>query len=229
MFKFWNSQQQEASSRPHDVVPGQSWHPSSAVTSPGSSHPSTAGGSYSVQRPSERPQSPSHVSPSEAAGIIAALKSKSVDELRKLLTDKQAYNSFLLSLDQVKTQNNVRDELRKETLHLARTNLEKEPQITELRNQCRVIRTTELAAAQERLNELEKQKEEILKCYSPASLLQKLQEAMNKTEAESETLHKLLIDREIEVGAFLQKYKKLRTSYHRRALTHLAAKTSPVL
>ena len=41
--------------------------------------------------------------------------------------------------------------------------------------QCRIIRTTELAAAQEKLNELERQKEEILKFYSPASLLNRLQ------------------------------------------------------
>lgn len=31
----------------------------------------------------------------------------SVDELRKLLSDKEAYQQFLLSLDQVKIQNNV--------------------------------------------------------------------------------------------------------------------------
>jgi ESCRT-I complex subunit VPS37 len=33
--------------------------------------------------------------------------SDSVDELRKLLSDKDAYHQFLLSLDQVKIQNNV--------------------------------------------------------------------------------------------------------------------------
>lgn len=31
----------------------------------------------------------------------------SIDELRKLLADKDAYRQFLLSLDQVKIQNNV--------------------------------------------------------------------------------------------------------------------------
>ncbi|KAL9264059.1 Vacuolar protein-sorting-associated protein 37 homolog 2-like protein [Drosera capensis] len=122
----------------------------------------------------------------------------------------------------------VKEELWKETLQLARENLEKETQITELRNQCRVIRTSELAAAQERLNELQQQKEELLKRYSPASLLQKLQEAMNEIDEESETLHKQYLNKEIELGAFIQKYKKLRTTYHRRAFTHLAAKTSPM-
>ena len=41
--------------------------------------------------------------------------------------------------------------------------------------QCTIIRTTELAAAQDRLAELERQKDEIMRSYSPAALLDKLQ------------------------------------------------------
>lgn len=229
MFNFWGSQEVPSQPRAQEI-PTQSWYPPSVVSSPGSSHPSTPAGSssgnFNLQRLSERLQSTSHVSPSEAAGIIALLKNKSVDELRKLLSDKEAYNQFLLSLDQVKTQNHVRDELRKETLQLAKENLEKEPRMMELKNQCRIIRTTELATAQERLNELEKQKDEILKFYSPVSLLGRLQESMNKMEEESETLHTRLLEKEIDLGVFVQKYRKLRATYHGQALTHLAAKTT---
>ncbi|XP_058105357.1 vacuolar protein-sorting-associated protein 37 homolog 1-like [Magnolia sinica] len=225
MFKsFWGSQEQQE-------IPTESWYPSSVVgSSPNSSRPSTANSSSGLsgqQRTSDRPESSSHgqFSPSEAAGIIAVLKDKSVDELRKLLNDKDAYSAFLRSLDQVKIQNNLRDELRKETTQLARENLEKEPRILELRNQCRIIRTTELAAAQEKLNELERQKEENLRFFSPPMLLQRMQDAMNKTEEESEILHRQFLDKEIDLAVFVQKYKKLRTTYHRRALLHLAAKT----
>lgn len=228
MFKFWGSQDQQAEPRPQEI-PTDSWYPPSVVSSPGSSRPSTPSSSTSnsfMQRAGDRPHSLSHVSPAEAAGIIVFLKDKSVDELRKLLSDKDAYQQFLLSLDLVKTQNNVRDELKNETLQLARENLEKEPRMMELRNQCRIIRTTELAAAQEKLNDLMRQKEEIMKFYSPASLLHQLQESMDKTEEESEELHRQLLEKEIDVATFVQKYKRLRNTYHRRALTHLAAKTS---
>ncbi|KDP29208.1 hypothetical protein JCGZ_16597 [Jatropha curcas] len=227
MFKFWSSQEEQAQPRPGEA-PTQSWYPPSVVSSPNSSPPVTPSTGSSSNYGLQQAQSPSHVSPAEAAGVIALLKNKSVDELRKLLSDKDAYHQFLHSLDQVKIQNNIRYELRKETLQLARENLEKEPRIMELRNQCRIIRTTELAAAQEKLNELEKQKEEVLRSCSPQSLLQKLQEAMNKTDEESEALHRQLLDREIELAAFVQKYKKLRTTYHRRSLIHLAAKTSSI-
>ncbi|KNA06591.1 hypothetical protein SOVF_179590 isoform A [Spinacia oleracea] len=226
---YRGSQDQEPQSRPQDA-PSQTGYPSFVGNSSTYSQPLTAGNnasnSYNLQRPFERPQSPSHVSPAEAAGIISSLKYKSVDELRMLLTDKEAYNQFLLALDQVKAENNVRDEIQKEMLQLARSNLDKEPQIVELRNQCSIIRTTELAAALEKLNDLEKKKEELLKCYSSASLLHRLQEEMNKTDGESDNLHSQFLDREIELMAFVQKHKKLRSLYHRHAMTYLAAKTS---
>nr|GEX76531.1 vacuolar protein-sorting-associated protein 37 homolog 1 [Tanacetum cinerariifolium] len=92
--------------------------------------------------------------------------------------------------------------------------------------QCMIIRTSELASAQEKLDDLTKRKAEILKSYSPGSLLHKLQESMNKTDEESEALHEQLLGKEIDVAAFVQKHKKLRVVYHKRSLTHLAAKTS---
>ncbi|KAK7284953.1 hypothetical protein RJT34_19707 [Clitoria ternatea] len=222
MFRFWGSQEQQSQDGSSQ---SQSWYPPSVVSSPSSSRPVTptaSSSSSSLQRAS------SHVPPSEAAAVITVLKDKSVDELRKLLSDKEAYQQFLLSLDQVKIQTNLKDELCKENLQLAEENLQKEPRIMELRNQSRIIRTTELAAAKEKLNELEKQKEEMLKLNSPGSLLQRIQESVNKTEEESENLHQHLLDREVDLGAFLQKYKKLRTTYHRKTLIHLAAKTSTI-
>eukprot|EP00268_Persea_americana_P014718 TRINITY_DN16601_c0_g1_i1.p1 TRINITY_DN16601_c0_g1~~TRINITY_DN16601_c0_g1_i1.p1 ORF type:complete len:225 (-),score=55.84 TRINITY_DN16601_c0_g1_i1:470-1144(-) len=222
MFKAFRGSSEQ--SQPPQEIPTQSWYPPSVVgSSSNSSRPSTSSSSQH-QRASD--QSHGQFSPTEAASIIVLLKDKSVDELRKLLTDKDAYNTFLHSLDQVKIQNNLRDELRKETLQLARENLEREPRILELRNQCRIIRTTELAAAQEKLNGLEMKKEEMLRLYSSSMLLQKMQDAIYKAEEESEILHRQLLDKEIDLSAFVQKYKKLRTINHRRALIHLAAKTS---
>ncbi|KAK2364243.1 Modifier of rudimentary (Mod(r)) protein [Trifolium repens] len=219
MFRFWGSQEQQS----QDGSSSQSWYPPSVMSSSSSSRPATPNSSSGSPRPST-----THVPPAEAAGTIASLKDKSVDELRKLLSDKDAYQQFLNSLDQVKIQTNLKDELSKENLQLADENLQKEPRMMELRNQCRIIRTTELATANEKLNELEKQKDEMLKLNSPASLLQRIQESVNQTDEESENLHQQLLDREIDLAAFLQKYKKLRTTYHKKTLIHLAAKTSNI-
>lgn len=51
-------------------------------------------------------------------------------------------------------------------------------------------------------------------------------ESMKETEEESDNLHRQLLDREIDLGSFTHKYKKLRMNYHRRALIQLAAKTT---
>lgn len=220
MFRgLWGSQEQQ----PHEASSQQSWYSPSIMSSSTSSRPATPASSSASPRPPS-----SHVPPAEAAGTIASLKDKSVDELRKLLSDKDAYQQFLNSLEQVKIQTNLKDELAKENRQLAEENLQKEPRMMELRNQCRIIRTTELATANEKLNELEKQKEEMLKMNSPASLLQRIQESVNQTDEESENLHQQLLDREVDLAAFLQKYKKLRTTYHKRTLIHLAAKTSNI-
>ncbi|KAK2983743.1 hypothetical protein RJ640_024096, partial [Escallonia rubra] len=220
--------------------------------SPSSSRPSTPSISSSssfMLRPGDQPYSLSNVSPAEAADIVVYLKDKSVDELRKLLCDKDAYHRFLLSLDLVKTQNStkeyvmmwkkkVKDELLYETLQLASslTILREIMQVISVHrgklgkrtlfSECKIIRTTELAAAREKVNELERQKQDILKLYSPASLLHRLKVGMNKTEEESETLHKQLLGGEIDVVEFVQNYKTLRNTYHKRALTQLASKTS---
>lgn len=73
------SQEQQPQPRPQDGSP-QSWYPPSVLSSPSSSRPGTPGStsssSFSSHRPTDRPQSPSHVSPAEAAGIIAVLKDK---------------------------------------------------------------------------------------------------------------------------------------------------------
>ncbi|XP_034577178.1 vacuolar protein-sorting-associated protein 37 homolog 1 isoform X2 [Setaria viridis] len=224
---LFGSQQQQTDPNFQDI-PTQSWYPPSVAGS--SSRPSTPTSSSATphQRASDHPQPSSRgqPSPAEAAGIIARLKDKSIEELQRLLKDKEAYNAFFNSLDQVKTQNNVRDELRKETLQLARENLEKEQRILELRNQCTIIRTTELAAAQDRLTDLERQKDDIMRSYSPAALLDKLQTSMAKLDEESEELHQKFLEKDIDLPTFVQKYKKIRTAYHKQALLHLAGQTS---
>ncbi|XP_042428989.1 vacuolar protein-sorting-associated protein 37 homolog 1-like [Zingiber officinale] len=209
-------------------APPQSNFPEIPWNSSQPSTPSNSSGGSAHERTTVLLQSSPHgqPSPTEAAGIISHLKNKSADELRRLLSDKEAYGAFFNSLDQVKVQNNLRHELRKETLQLAKENLEKEPQILELRNQCTIIRTTELAAAQEKLTELERIKEQTLSCCSPSGLLEKLHEGMKEVDKESEVLHRQLLEKEVDLPSFVQKYKKLRTVSHRRALLRLAAKTS---
>ncbi|XP_024533401.1 vacuolar protein-sorting-associated protein 37 homolog 1 isoform X1 [Selaginella moellendorffii] len=182
------------------------------------------------------------VSMSSSAMNESRLHEKSVEELRKLLSDKDAYESYLHSIEEVKQLDTVsvvpfflagslliwefwqlRNDLRKSNVNLARHNLGKESEMAELRNQCMIIRTTELATAQEKFSDAQRREKEILARSSPASILNKLQEAANAADDESESLHHKLLSGELEFPEFLQKYRQQRVLYHRRTLLRLAA------
>lgn len=75
MFTYRGSQEPQAQPRPEDALSQQSWYPPS-VTSPASSRPLTPSRASSSSSLSSRAQSPSPVSPTEAAGVIASLKDK---------------------------------------------------------------------------------------------------------------------------------------------------------
>ncbi|KAH9327711.1 hypothetical protein KI387_007889, partial [Taxus chinensis] len=234
--------QQQSPQQQAPNIPTQSWYPPSVLSpSTSSSRPSTPNNSSSAgqsprPRPptvgnnnvDSRPQSPSYSQPSPAAGasIIPLLRDKSVDELRKILTDKKAYNEVFHSIDQVRDQDALHDELQREATQLARKNLENESQIVELRNQCTIIRTTELAAAQEKFHELEKRVQESISFCAPGVLLERLRDAANAADEESENLHQQLLAGELELSDFIQKFKKIRLTYHRRTLLQLAGKAS---
>lgn len=237
-FKPWGAPQQPAQ-QPAPNIPAQSLYQPSPSPSTSSAHPSTPNNPSSAgvaphTRPAvvgssnveSRPQSPSYSQPSPAAGasIIPLLRNKSLDELRKILTDKKVYREVFHSIDQVKDQKALHGELQRETRQLARKNLQKENQMLELKNQCTVIRTSELATAKEKFHALDNRVKEAMSFLAPGVLLERLQEAAKAAEKESDDLHQELNDRKIELIDFIQKYKKLRTIYHRRTLLHLAAK-----
>ncbi|KAJ4764781.1 Modifier of rudimentary (Mod(r)) protein [Rhynchospora pubera] len=213
---FAGSDQVQTPSSTHGV-PTQSWYPPSVIP------PSTQSSAYSTSSSSELM---SLSADAKSAGIVSQLKYKSVDELKKLLADKAAYKAFFNSLDEVRIQNHTYGDLRKEMLQLAESNLEKEPSLVELKNQCNVIRTSELASAQEKLAELSRQRDGIVHSYSRSGLLDKLNEAAYKADEESEMLQTKLQKEEVDIRTFVQSYKNLRTTHHKLTLLYLAAKTS---
>ncbi|KAH9311070.1 hypothetical protein KI387_026105, partial [Taxus chinensis] len=162
----------------------------------------------------------------QLSDMFPALQEKSVDELNQLLTDSKAYNVFLHSLEPVRHLDSLRGELIKGHGDLARNNLAKDSQIAELRNQCTIIRTTEVAAARENFEEIQKREKEITAIYSSSQLLDRLQEAAAKVDNESEILHQKLLSGDIDLTEFIHKYKRQKVLYHRRMQIHLAAKLS---
>lgn len=208
----------------------QSWYPTfqtnTEVVASGALNTSAATTQNNELRPySSLSPSLKHSSPS-STDAFHALKNKSTEELQRLLSDQDAYNSFLQSCDSVRQIDSLLNELLKRNAELARQNLEKESEIFQLRNQCTIIRTTELATAKERFDEVQNREREVKAVYSPAVLLERLQDAASKVDDESENIYEQLLSGEINLGEFIQSYRKKRHLYHKRVLTRLAAKTS---
>ncbi|KAL3689148.1 hypothetical protein R1sor_015457 [Riccia sorocarpa] len=231
-------QQQAESATP--FIPTHSWYPPSVlgpstsgarVSSPSTSSTGTANPlsrTSTSSSDSQRPRSPASQPQrtSQVSSTVPVLKDKSAEELRGLLLDKDLYNAFLHSLDQVRQLDTVRDDLKKGNIDLARHNLGKEAEIAELRNQCMIIRNTQLAAAREKFEEVDKREKEVNARCSPAALLDRLQDAANEADEESEKIHQQLLSGEIELAEFISKYRKERILYHKRSLTRMAAMTS---
>ncbi|XP_057852523.2 vacuolar protein-sorting-associated protein 37 homolog 2 isoform X1 [Cryptomeria japonica] len=236
---FWGAQHPTEPTFPN--ISAQSWYQPSVLSSltetcyPPLPNNLIPAGPNSFQRagdctntcPAPRPQSPfySDLSPETRGLVFSLLAEKSEDELRTYLTDKDAYNKILHSIGEVKHMGHLRDDLCMKTTQLARKNIENATQIAELKNQCAIIRTTELAVAEEKFSELEKQGQE-LASLSPVVLLEKLGDAANIIDEESENLQHLIMSGEIELSDFIQNYKKMRRVYHTRTLLRLAAMAS---
>ncbi|KAJ7536152.1 hypothetical protein O6H91_12G058200 [Diphasiastrum complanatum] len=184
-------------------IPINSWYPPS-VLGPASSLPHSSSEVASPSRVPSRTNTSnpgtssqlqhSHSNVGAVANMFPMLKDKSVEELRKLLSDKEAYRQFLHTFDDVQQLDH-----------------------------CMIIRTTELASAQEKFQELHKQEMEVKDRLSISALLNRLQGSINEADENSENTHRRLLSGELELGEFIQMYKKQRILYHRRTLVHLAA------
>lgn len=192
--------------------------------------PSTSAGSYSGGHhpPTSLPASSSgsYSSSPVPSNSVASLKDKSSEELTRLLNDKDAYNAFLRSLDEVRRLDKISGDARKSTIDDSNNNLAKESEIAELRTQCMIIRNTELAASREKFEEVEKRYREVQANCSPPALIHKLQDAASEADEESENLHRSFLAGEIELLQFIQQYRKERLLYHRRSLIRMAALSS---
>lgn len=233
---MFRSEQQPQGQPNLSRIPTQSWYPSSVLTPTSLSRVSSASnnsaqsGSSSLSKPGKSNlepgrslQSPNASPTTSFAATFPPLRDKSVEELRKLLTDKGAYTEFLHSLDQVKTLDNLQEDLKNSNIELAKQNLEGESKIAELRNQCAIIRTMELAAARENFDRVQMEARNLVNRLHAPILVEKLQEAADQVDEESERLHQQLLVGEIELSDYIAKYKKLRVIYHRRTLIRLAA------
>eukprot|EP00246_Nothoceros_aenigmaticus_P002052 TRINITY_DN1279_c0_g1_i1.p1 TRINITY_DN1279_c0_g1~~TRINITY_DN1279_c0_g1_i1.p1 ORF type:complete len:206 (-),score=35.71 TRINITY_DN1279_c0_g1_i1:1125-1688(-) len=142
-----------------------------------------------------------------------------------MVKNEKTYSAFLYSLEPMRQSKAVLQDMKKSNIDQARKNLQAEATIAELKNQCAIIRTTELAVAREAFEEAKLREKGIVESRSPARFVTMLEEAATEADEESENMHRSLLDGELAPIDFISNYRILRLLYHRRVLQRLAAVT----
>ncbi|KAH9306458.1 hypothetical protein KI387_010862, partial [Taxus chinensis] len=139
---------------------------------------------------------------------LAVLREKTVDELERLLTDEKAYKEFLHSIEQVRQQDALPEEIQNVNAQIDCRIREKETQFLDLTKQCSDRKSIDLPAAQEKFDELKKQAEECNGYHASG--------VENAYGTELENLNEQLLAGELELSDFIEKHKKLGIIRYRR-------------
>jgi len=144
------------------------------------------------------------------------LDHKSADELRLLLEDDDAFEVFIQDLDFVKTLVKLRNDIRDNNAELAQKNLSREQEVKDLRNDVDG-KKSQLESLKNVLNEKVELQRQMMAKYSPAILLQRLQEAAQEIDQDSERTSKQFLEGEMNHKVFLDTYMEQRVLYHLRS------------
>ncbi|KAH9306457.1 hypothetical protein KI387_010861, partial [Taxus chinensis] len=125
---------------------------------------------------------------------------------------EKAYREFLHSIEQVRQQDALREEIQNVNAHIVCRIREKETHILDLKKQCSDIKSIDLPAAQEKIDELKKRVEECNGFHESG--------VENAAGNELENLNARLLAGELELSDFIQKYKEHGIIYYRRTLLH---------
>mmetsp|Transcript_11897 Transcript_11897/g.30360 ORF Transcript_11897/g.30360 Transcript_11897/m.30360 type:complete len:307 (+) Transcript_11897:151-1071(+) len=148
----------------------------------------------------------------------ADIEKLSVEELRALLTDKEAYATFLSSLKAMGGIEESIKEVISKNASLAQSNLEKQQQVAELKNQMAIIRSTEVPEVRDKYDKLAKEHNSILKNINTKTLREELSKAAEDMDQSSDLLAQQLVHKDISVDQFVQQYCLQRENFHRRTM-----------
>jgi ESCRT-I complex subunit VPS37 len=152
------------------------------------------------------------------------LRGKNDAELGELLRDEQLFDAFFETLECVKTMRTIRADLVRGNEELARDNLKHEQQLSAMHEQLKAKEAEVQAKSAEYDAKLAEQRD-IMQRFTPASLIDRLSDAIADADHISEQTAQQFIDGELELRAFTRDYLEQRKVYHRRnakreALSH---------
>ncbi|KAI9922612.1 hypothetical protein PsorP6_000401 [Peronosclerospora sorghi] len=141
----------------------------------------------------------------------------SLSELEKLNSDKRALKQFVNELSSVKEFTQLRDEVLRSNMGIAKTTLGYESELRELQA---LVKTqqAELRAAQQAVAEKQARQQRIVARHRPDALLDQLSAAAKDADNESDEIASKFTHGEINVAQFIATYLPQRNLYHERSL-----------
>ena len=150
------------------------------------------------------------------------LRDQTPEALEQLLCDEAQYRQFVGGLDYVGELDAALAGYAAANVERARTNLDLVSQISDLRNQIAVIRSSEEPQVRQRFQALLERHDEVLRVLDPAALLQRLETAVAEVDNESSELSEAFCAGKVGTDEFVEAYLKQRTLYHQRDIKRQA-------
>ena len=150
------------------------------------------------------------------------LHSLPAETLEGLLTDEAAYRDFASKLGYVGELDAAFAEYAAGNAERARANLDLVSQISDLKNQIAVIRSSEEPQVRQRFTSLLERHDEVLRVLDPSALLKRLEAAVEEVDGESAELSEAFCAGKVGTDEFVESYLKLRTLYHQRDIKRQA-------
>jgi predicted RNase H-like nuclease (RuvC/YqgF family) len=141
----------------------------------------------------------------------------SPEEIITLTNSDAAFEQFFYDLPVVKNRRALNDDIQKGNEEMAAANMTMKAEIERLKHE--IADLTQIMQSQRgELNQKLAKKAEIMQRNSPAALVQKLNEAVQSTEASSDETADKFHKGEIDIKTFINNYTEQRTSYYARKL-----------
>jgi ESCRT-I complex subunit VPS37 len=144
------------------------------------------------------------------------LSHKSAAELQHLLSDESAFQQFFDTLAAVQTMKGVRDDLARANEELARRNIAVEAEIEQLSR--KVGQSGDSVDAKKReYEELVRKQQEVMKQFSTPILVERLGDAADEAEEESDAIADEFLSGDIDHKEFVKRFLAERNLFHLRS------------
>ncbi|KAL6762531.1 hypothetical protein V8C86DRAFT_607092 [Haematococcus lacustris] len=177
---------------------------------------------------SQHPRSTSSSGPGSSASgqQQQLLESLPLEELEKLLSDDDAFSKFAATWVSYSPAAQTLSQLQQRNLELARSNLDMQASLEEVRNQIAIVRNSEYAAVKAVFQELVDRQSAVLKVLAPTALLDRLRQDVDQLNDGGSSLMDGLMVGQLSVEQFVEQYTAQRVQYYSLDLKRQAAELS---